>query len=176
MPFFLNKITVQDYRKYLKTLELKGLIGLNQKYADPLEKLFDKREKTELSLAALKETRTQYQNQLQSLLGIEPEVIDAEKRRVAALESLDKSSGAEKYIQESQLKMSPLLQYNSEIRSQKIGISETTVQITAGEQILNTINANIALSLQELRILNTFIDEKRMQEVDQQPPEHSPPV
>lgn len=161
MPFFLNKQTIHQFQTYLKTQTLDNLLELNHRYGDHFEQLFDQRDQIKIDLVKLKNDLSLQINTLELLLTTKPEIIESENRRLEALQSLD-GSRTERFFQKNHLmSYSPLAQFNLSVEAQNASITKIQDLVKVTDISLNITQNDINLSIQELNIINKFIEREK---------------
>lgn len=178
MPFFLNKKTINEVRLHLDLLTIVELRSINQRYASYFEQLFDKKDKSTIELAvlhqkisALKHALKEHQLTYQSVNAANEHWQESKSQAVEST-----NSRTERYMIKNQYITSPLEDYETELLrlTSSIQVLEESIQ-TLGHK-LECVKQNIALTIIELKILNSVLDRKEQVVANQNQPPRSLPI
>ncbi len=161
MPKFLNRMTISDFKKELQTYSLQRLVELNQSYIDEFENISIREDNAQEELKKLNNQLLHCQQQLVELKA-RSATIEEEEEQWQKLNQPVNCSRTERYLhRNSFIGSSPVQSHNSFLLACTEQISLFTALIEKVESRIKTIDAAKRLSMQEIGIINMYIDVMR---------------
>ncbi|CEG57568.1 hypothetical protein [Legionella fallonii] len=161
MPYFLKRMTVNEFYNHIKALPIGQLVKLNKEYADPFIQISTREENTQNELQQLT-SRLSFQKEKLATLNEASSQIDKDEQRWRAQYQSIEGGRTERYLQRSTLiGCSPSQSHSISVMTCTNEISLLERRIENIEKRIEAIANDKALLIQELKMINRFISDLR---------------